>query len=324
MYAETDRQKVQRSELAPCHFDSWIMWAREQHIGIDFNPTFFSHPLAASGWTLTHPNTHIRNFWIEHAKACRRIAQSIAEALQDSVVNNLWIPDGYKDMPVDRLDPRRRLKESLDEIYAEKLPDNRVLDSVESKLFGIGSEAYVPGSHEFYFGYAAQKGIGLCYDMGHFHPTESIADKISSSLFYIPYLVIHLSRGIHWDSDHIVIWNDALTDVCRELVRIQQWERIHLSLDYFDSSVNRIAAWIIGARSTQRALLAALLEPMDLMRTAESAGDFGARLAYIEESRTLPFSAVWHYYCESQNVPYGPTWLQDVQEYEKQVLSKRL
>jgi L-rhamnose isomerase len=323
MYAETGGTKVERSALQPHHFDAWVAWAKEQKIGLDFNPTFFSHPLAASGWTLAHPDENIRKYWIEHGKASRRIAQAIADSLKDVVVNNLWIPDGSKDMPADRLGPRLRLKESLDAIYAEKLPNDRVLDAVESKLFGIGSESYVPGSHEFYFGYASQKAIGICYDMGHFHPNENVADKISATLLYVPYLIIHMSRGLHWDSDHIVIWNDAVTDVCREIIRMRVWDRIHLALDYFDSSVNRISAWIIGARSAQRALLYALLEPVEAMRTEEEHGDFGSRLALIEESRSLPFAAVWRHYCETQNVPTGPEWIEDVKDYEKKVLAGR-
>lgn len=323
MYAETGGAKVERSAIESRHFDHWIAWAKEQKIGLDFNPSFFSHPLAASGWTLAHPDSHIRSFWIEHGKASRRIAQAIADTLKDFVVNNLWIPDGSKDMPADRLGPRLRLKESLDAIYAEKLPNDRVLDCVESKLFGIGSESYVAGSHEFYLGYAMQKAIGICYDMGHFHPTENIADKISATLLYVPYLVVHASRGIHWDSDHIVIWNDALTDICREIVRMRVWDRVYLALDYFDASVNRISAWIIGARSTQRALLYAFLEPVEAMRTEEVRGDFGARLGLIEEARSLPFAQVWRYYCETQGVPYGPAWIEEVKDYEKKVLSKR-
>ncbi|HOI99380.1 MAG TPA: L-rhamnose isomerase [Rectinema sp.] len=324
MYAETGGAKVDRCDLEPSYYEGWIEWAKQQHIGLDFNPTFFSHPLAESGWTLAHADNNIRDFWIRHGKASRRIAQSIADALKDHVVNNLWVPDGYKDMPADRLGPRLRLKESLDAIYSEKLPNDRVLDSVESKLFGIGSEAYVAGSHEFYLGYASQKAIGLCYDMGHFHPTENVADKISSTLLYVPYLILHLSRGLRWDSDHIVIWNDSLTDVCREIVRMHVWDRVHLALDYFDSSVNRISAWINGARSTQRALLYAFLEPLEPMRAAEEQADFGTRLSYIEESGSLPFGAIWHHYCETQNVPYSLGWLEDVKDYEKRVLAKRM
>ncbi len=323
MYAETNGAKVERAALEPQHFVSWIDWAKEMKIGLDFNPTFFSHPLAASGWTLTHPDDAIRSYWIAHGRASRKIAQAIADSLKDNVVNNLWIPDGSKDMPADRLGPRLRLKESLDAIYAEKLPNDRLLDSLESKLFGIGSESYVPGSHEFYLGYAASKSIGLCYDMGHFHPEESVADKISATLLYVPYLVIHLSRGLHWDSDHIVIWNDAITDICREIVRMRVWNRIHLALDYFDSSVNRIIAWIIGARSTQRALLATFLEPIDAIRKYEEQGDLGSRLALMEESRSLPFEAVWSYYCEMQGVLWGPEWIDEVRNYEKTVLSRR-
>jgi len=323
MYAETGSEKVNRSELEPRYFEGWVEWAKTRKIGLDFNPSFFSHPLAASGWTLSSTDDQIRSFWIDHGKASRRIAQYIADSLKDFVVNNLWIPDGSKDMPADRLGPRLRLKESLDAIYSEKMPNDRVLDTVESKLFGIGSESYVPGSHEFYFGYASQKAIGLCYDMGHFHPTESVADKISSTLLYLPYLVVHVSRGIHWDSDHIAIWNDPLTDICREIVRMRVWDRVHLALDYFDSSVNRISAWIIGARSTQRALLYAFLEPLESIRTEEEHGNYGARLAYFEESRSLPFSAIWNHYCETQNAASGPSWIEEVKDYEKRVLLKR-
>jgi L-rhamnose isomerase len=323
MYAETDGEKVERSSLEARHFSNWIAWAKEQKIGLDFNPTFMSHPLAASGWTLAHPDSHIRSFWVEHGKASRRIAQAIADTLKDFVVNDLWVPDGSKDMPADRLGPRLRLKESLDAIYAEKMPNDRVLDCVESKLFGIGSESYVAGSHEFYLGYAMQKAIGICYDMGHFHPTENIADKISATLLYVPYLVIHASRGLHWDSDHIIIWNDALTDICREIVRMRVWDRVYLALDYFDASVNRISAWIIGSRSLQRALLYAFLEPVEAMRAEEERGDFGARLAFSEEAHSLPFAQVWRHYCETQDVPYGPAWIEDVKDYEKRILSKR-
>jgi len=239
------------------------------------------------------------------------------------VVNNIWIPDGYKDIPADRLGPRLRLQESLDEIYREALPNDRVIDAVESKLFGIGSESYVVGSHEFYMGYASKRNIGICLDMGHFHPTESVADKISSMLLFIPRLVIHLSRGVRWDSDHILLWNEDLQNVCEEIVRIKAWDRIYLSLDYFDASINRIAAWVIGARSAQKGLLYALLEPIEKIRESEQSGDYFKRLALMEVAKTLPFTAVWDRYCESQSVPPEEKWIASAADYETSILKKR-
>jgi len=323
MYAETNGAKVDRDQLEPKHFDGWLAWAKGFGIGLDFNPSFFSHPLAESGFTLAHADPSIRNFWIRHGIASRQIAQFFADELKDTVVNNLWVPDGYKDTPADRLGPRIRLQDSLDQIYHDSLPNDRVIDSVESKLFGIGSESYVAGSHEFYLGYAAKHALGLCLDMGHFHPTEQIADKISSVLLFIPKLVLHLSRGVHWDSDHIVVWNDDISNVAHELVRIQAWDRVYLALDYFDASINRIGAWVIGARSVQKALLSALLEPSEILRDEERHGNYFKRLAYLEESKSMPFSAVWNYYCETENVPENATWIDSISEYERLVLSKR-
>jgi len=323
MYAETNGKKVDRDALEPEHFAPWVDWARTLGIGLDFNPSFFSHPLAESGFTLSSADAKTRKFWVRHGIACRRISQHFADELKDNVVNNLWIPDGFKDTPADRLGPRLRLQESLDEIYRESLPNDRVIDVVESKLFGIGSESYVVGSHEFYMGYASKRNIGLCLDMGHFHPTESVADKISSLLLFIPRIVIHMSRGVRWDSDHIVVWNDEIENVCKEIVRIKAWDRIHLALDYFDASINRIAAWVIGARSAQKALLFALLEPIELIREAEQRGDFFKRLALMEEAKSLPFSAVWDHYCATQSVPLGAQWITSVSGYEETVLRKR-
>lgn len=324
MYAETSGKKVDRDALAPEHFALWVDWAKTMGIGLDFNPSFFSHPLAESGFTLSSADEKTRKFWVRHGIACRRISQYFADELKDNVVNNLWIPDGFKDTPADRLGPRLRLQESLDEIYRESLPNDRVIDVVESKLFGIGSESYVVGSHEFYMGYASKRNIGLCLDMGHFHPTESIADKISSLLLFIPRIVIHMSRGVRWDSDHIVIWNDEIQNVCKEIVRIKAWDRIHLALDYFDASINRIAAWVIGARSAQKALLFALLEPIELIREAEQRGDFFKRLALMEEAKSLPFSAVWDHYCATQSAPLRDGWIKSVSGYEETVLRKRM
>jgi len=323
MYAETNGEKVDRDQLEPKHFDGWLAWAKSLGIGLDFNPSFFSHPLAESGFTLAHADPSIRNFWVRHGIASRQIAQYFADELKDTVVNNLWVPDGYKDTPADRLGPRIRLQDSLDQIYHDSLPNDRVVDSVESKLFGIGSESYVAGSHEFYLGYAAKHALGLCLDMGHFHPTEQIADKISSVLLFIPKLVLHLSRGVRWDSDHIVVWNDDISNVAHELARIQAWDRVHLALDYFDASINRIGAWVTGVRSLQKALLIALLEPSDILKKLELEGKGAEKLAMMEETKTLPFAAVWDYFCETAGVPVGSAWLNDMVDYEKKVTSKR-
>ncbi|MEN6399223.1 MAG: L-rhamnose isomerase [Rectinema sp.] len=323
MYAETGNTKVDRDEIQPEHFARWLAWAKEKHLGIDFNPSFFSHPLAESGFTLASPNDDIRKFWVRHGIACRKISQYFADELKDTVVNNFWAPDGFKDMPADRLGPRLRLQESLDTMFREPMPNDRVIDTVESKLFGIGSEAYVVGSHEFYMGYASKRNMGLCLDMGHFHPTETIADKISSLLLFVPQIAIHLSRGVRWDSDHIVTWTDDLQNVANEVVRIKAWDRIHLLLDYFDASINRIAAWVIGARNVQKALLFALVQPIAQLRDYEAKGDYTRRLALTEEAKNLPFASVWDYYCLTQSVPVGNEWIESVSQYEDKVLSKR-
>lgn len=323
MYAETGNTKVDRDEIQPEHFARWLAWAKEKHLGIDFNPSFFSHPLAESGFTLASPNDDIRKFWVRHGIACRKISQYFADELKDTVVNNFWAPDGFKDMPADRLGPRLRLQESLDTMFREPMPNDRVIDTVESKLFGIGSEAYVVGSHEFYMGYASKRNMGLCLDMGHFHPTETIADKISSLLLFVPQIAIHLSRGVRWDSDHIVTWTDDLQNVANEVVRIKAWDRIHLLLDYFDASINRIAAWVIGARNVQKALLFALVQPIAQLRDYEAKGDYTRRLALTEEAKNLPFASVWDYYCLTQSVPVGNEWIESVAQYEDKVLSKR-
>ena len=323
MYAETGSAKVGRDEIQPEHFAHWLAWAKEKHLGIDFNPSFFSHPLAESGFTLASPNDDIRKFWVRHGIACRKISQYFADELKDTVVNNFWAPDGFKDMPADRLGPRLRLQESLDTMFREPMPNDRVIDTVESKLFGIGSEAYVVGSHEFYMGYASKRNMGLCLDMGHFHPTETIADKISSLLLFVPQIAIHLSRGVRWDSDHIVTWTDDLQNVANEVVRIKAWDRIHLLLDYFDASINRIAAWVIGARNVQKALLFALVQPIAQLRDYEAKGDYTRRLALTEEAKNLPFASVWDYYCLTQSVPVGNEWIESVAQYEDKVLSKR-
>ena len=322
-YAETHGRKVDRNELAPEHFTGWIDWAKDLELGLDFNPTFFSHPLAEDGFTLAHADQTIRQFWIEHGIACRRIGAALGAALGSPCVTNLWIPDGFKDVPVDRRAPRERLAAALDEVFAESIDPQLNLDAVESKLFGIGSESYVVGSHEFYLGYAAARQMMLCLDAGHFHPTESIADKISSTLMWVPSLLLHLSRGVRWDSDHVVTLSDDLLAICQEVVRGGYLGRVHFGLDFFDGSINRVAAWAIGARNAKKGLLAALLEPLDRLRAIEREGDYTSRLALQEELKTLPAGAVWDYFCLSQEVPVGIDWLNDVKRYEERILSQR-
>lgn len=322
-YAETAGRRVERNQLTPGHFSGWIDWAKSQRIGLDFNPTYFSHPKAADGLTLAHPDNGVRQFWTEHGVACRKIGAAMGEALGSPCVTNLWIPDGFKDTPVDRKGPRARLEESLDAIFREPVNPKFNLDAVEPKLFGIGSESYVVGSHEFYLGYAVRRKKLLCLDAGHFHPTETIADKISAVLASLDEILLHVSRGVRWDSDHVVILSDELQAIAQELVRGEFLGRVHIGLDYFDASINRVAAWTIGARAMIQALLRALLEPVGRLREAEQAGDFTARLALLEEYKNLPYGAVWDFYCESQNAPAGEAWLGEVKHYENKVLSQR-
>jgi len=322
-YAETGGQKVGRDELEPSHFQYWIDWAKEKGMGMDFNPTLFAHPKAADGFTLAHPEAAIRQFWIEHAAVCRKIGEAIGRALGSPCVTNVWIPDGHKDTPVDRKGPRERLKDSLDAVFREKIDPQYNLDSVESKLFGIGSESYVVGSHEFYLGYALARGKLLCLDAGHYHPTEVISDKISSVLTFLDGILLHVSRGVRWDSDHVVTLTDELLAIAQELVRGDYLSRVHIGLDFFDASINRVAAWVIGTRSMIKALLAALLEPIEELRKMEADGDFTSRLAMLEETKTLPLGVVWDYYCLRDSVPLGPAWLDEVKQYEKDVLALR-
>ena len=321
-YGEFGGKMVDRDAIAPEHFKSWIAWAKKNGLGLDFNPTCFSHPKAADGFTLSHPDKSIRQFWIEHCIRSREIGAAMGQALGKTCVTNVWIPDGYKDTPADRVAPRARLAESLDAVFKKKISPKLNLDAVEPKLFGIGSESYVVGSHEFYLGYAITRKKLLCLDAGHYHPTEGIADKISSVLQYLPEILLHVSRGVRWDSDHVVTLNDDLLAIAREIAVNGFEKRVHIGLDYFDASINRVAAWTIGTRNMLRALLIALLET-PLIRTAEAAGDFTTRLALQEEAKTLPFGAVWNHYCESQGVPAGEHWLTAVKSYEKNVLSKR-
>jgi L-rhamnose isomerase len=323
IYAETHGRRVERDELRPEHFARWIDWAKTLQLGLDFNGTFFSHPLAADGFTLASRDEGIRRFWIRHGIVCRTIGEGIGRDLGSPCITNVWIPDGYKDMPVDRKAPRERLKRSLDEIFREPLDPLHNLDAVESKLFGIGSESYVVGSHEFYLGYAIENKKLLCLDSGHFHPTESIADKLSSVLMYLDEIQLHVSRGVRWDSDHVVILSDELRAVAEEIVRGGFLGRVHIGLDYFDASINRVAAWVIGARAVLKALLIALLEPIDTLRELESARDFTARLALLEELKTMPFAAVWDYHCLKQDVPVAMSWLDEIKSYERTRLAER-
>ncbi len=321
-YGEFGRQRVDRDEVAPKHFRNWIAWAAQNGLGLDFNSTCYSHPKAADGFTLAHPDKRIRQFWIDHCVRSREVGAAMGKALGKPCVTNLWIPDGMKDTPADRVGPRARLAESLDQVFRKPLSPKWNLDAVEPKLFGIGSESYVVGSHEFYLGYAISRKKLFTLDAGHYHPTEGIADKISSVLQYVPEILLHVSRGVRWDSDHVVILNDDLLAIAREIIGGKFVDRIHIGLDYFDASINRLAAWVIGTRNMLRALLIALLEPPSI-RAAEVAGDFTARLALQEEAKTLPLGAVWDFYCESMGVPVGEKWLPEVKRYEQTVLSKR-
>jgi L-rhamnose isomerase len=323
IYAETDGQKVERTELKPEHFKHWIEWAREKGIGLDFNPTFFSHPLSSDGLTLSHPDKKVRDFWIEHGKACRRIGEYFGKELGTACVTNLWIPDGYKDSPVDRFGPRQRLKEALDQIFEEQISKNYNLDAVESKLFGIGSESYVVGSNEFYMGYAVKNDKLLTLDAGHFHPTEVISDKISAVLNFVDEILLHVSRPVRWDSDHVVTLNDELRNIAEEIIRGGFLDRVHIGLDFFDASINRIAAWVIGTRNMIKALLMAMLEPSEILKKVEVEGDLTSRLALMEEFKTYPAGAVWDYYCMKLGVPVGEQWLEEIKKYEKEILNNR-
>ncbi|MCF7928699.1 MAG: L-rhamnose isomerase [Spirochaetales bacterium] len=331
MYGESGGKKVDRDEYKPEHFRNWIDWAKKHNLGIDMNPTFFSHEKAEDGFTLSSKDPEIRKFWIRHSIASRKIAEAIGRELGTPSINNFWIPDGYKDFPADRIGHRRLLTESLDEIFDEKLDPEATLDAVESKLFGIGSEAFVSGSHEFYLAYAVSRQIMLCFDAGHFHPTESIADKLSSSLLFLDRLLLHVSRPMRWDSDHVVLFDDDTRAIAREALRAAGPEgltdpsrrRIFFALDFFDASINRIGAWVTGTRAARKSLLAAFLEPYALLKEAEESANFGERLALLEESKTLPFSAVWDKLCMEAGVPVSSGWIDNVRNYEAAVLRKR-
>lgn len=322
IYLESDAP-VERNEIRPEHFANWVAWAKANAIGLDFNPTCFSHPLSADGFTLAHTNPEIRQFWIEHCKASRKISASFGEQLGTPSMMNIWVPDGMKDVTVDRFGPRQRLMQSLDEIISEKLNPAHHIDAVESKLFGIGAESYTAGSNEFCLGYAASRQTALTLDAGHFHPTEVISDKISTAMLYVPRLLLHVSRPVRWDSDHVVLLDDETQAIASEIVRQRLFDKVHIGLDFFDASINRIAAWVIGTRNTKKALLRALLEPVEQLQALEREGDYTARLALLEEQKSLPWQAVWDAWCLRNEVPTGADWLSDVRDYEQTTLSQR-
>lgn len=323
IYLENNGKKVDRNEIGPENFQGWVDWAKAQKIGLDFNPTFFSHPKAADGLTLSHPCKEIRDFWIEHDKCCRKIANYFGEQLGSPCVVNHWTPDGMKDSPVDRLSPRKRLAESYDEIFSVKYPKENIRDGIESKLFGIGVESYTVGSHEFCMGYAVKNNLLLTLDAGHFHPTECISDKISSASMFVDEILLHVSRGVRWDSDHVVTWNDQMRAIAEELIRNNLIERTYFALDFFDGTINRVAAWTIGTRNAIKALLCAALEPIDALRDLELNMNYTKRLALLEELKSAPFGPVWDYFCEKNGVPVGEKWIAECEAYEKNVLSKR-
>ncbi|TVR01095.1 MAG: L-rhamnose isomerase [Spirochaetaceae bacterium] len=323
MYLDHGGAPVDRDAIEPQHFASWIEWARGQGVALDFNPTFFSHAKSADGFTLAHRDAGIRDFWIEHGRRCRTVAAHIGRELGSACRDNFWIPDGWKDHPADRLEHRALLVDALDRIFAEKLDPAHTLDAVESKLFGIGSETYVVGSHEFYLAYALSRNVVLTLDAGHFHPTESVAEKISALLPFVPRLLLHVSRPVRWDSDHVVLFDDETRAIMREIARPNAWDRVDIALDFFDASINRIAAWVIGTRATMKAILAALLEPREQVLAAEREGRLADRLGLLEEAKLLPIGAVWDEFCRRSETPTGGDWMREVASYERAVLAKR-
>lgn len=322
IYLDTD-ENVDLNEIEPKHFTKWVEWAKEQGLGLDFNPTFFSHPMMKDGMTLSHPDKAVREYWIEHGKRARKIAAYMGEETGQVCIDNFWVPDGMKDNPIDRYQPRKRLMDSLDEIFSVEYSEDFTQDAVESKLFGLGAEAYTVGSHEFYMGYGLTRNKLVCLDAGHFHPTEVISNKLSSLALFSKGVMLHVSRPVRWDSDHVVIMDDELQDIAKELVRNDLMGKTNIGLDFFDATINRIAAWVIGTRNTQKALLKAMLEPTKELQKMELDFDFTSRLAITEELKDFPYADVWNYFCEQNNVPVGLDWLTEVQAYEKEVLANR-
>jgi len=323
IYGEFGGKKIDRDQIEIEHFQGWIDWAKKRKIGLDFNCTCFSHPLADDGFTLSSKNPKIRKFWVEHTKRCRAIAAEMGKQLGTPAVHNIWIPDGSKDTPIDRFGLRKLLKKSLDEIFSVKYPKKYLKDSIESKLFGIGSESMVVGSHDFYLGYAVRNNTMITLDNGHFHPTEQVGDKISSILLYIDELLLHLTRGVRWDSDHVLTFNDELLLIAQEIVRAKALGRVNIGLDFFDASLNRIGAYVIGTRSAQMAFMYAMLEPYQTLLKFEEEGKTFERLSYLELMKSKPFGAVWDYYCMMNKVPAGQDYIEEIRKYEKEVLLKR-
>lgn len=323
IYGEFGGTFVDRDKIEVKHFQGWINWAKKRKIGIDFNCTCFSHPYADDGFTLASRNEKYRKFWVEHTKRCRKIGAEMGKQLGTPTVHNIWVPDGSKDTPIDRNGLRKLLKKSLDEIFSVKYPKKYLKDSVESKLFGIGAESMTVGSHDFYLGYAAKNGIMITLDNGHFHPTEQIGDKVSACLQNVDEILLHLTRGVRWDSDHVVTFNDEILLIAQEIVRSKALDRVNIGLDYFDASINRIGAYVVGARAVQLAFLVALLEPGKMLTKYEGQGKNFERLALLELLKTKPYGAVWDYYCLKNKVAVGEDYIEEISKYEKDILRKR-
>ncbi|QEH61999.1 L-rhamnose isomerase [Spiroplasma chinense] len=323
IYVDTD-EEIELNQIEPKHYKGWVEWAKKEGIGLDFNPTLFSHPMYKNGFTLSSSDENVRKFWIEHCKKSIEIAEFFAKELNQKCINNIWIPDGYKDFTVDKYGPRKRLKESLDEIFSKDYDKSLVLNTMESKLFGIGIEAYTVGSNEFYLSYAVSRNTGLCMDMGHFHPTEQCSNKVSTVLNFIDELLLHVTRPMRWDSDHVVSLDDETQEMMSEILRNNFDDRVHVALDFFDATINRVAAWVIGTRNVIKALLKASLEPTEILKKAELENDLTTRLALLEEQKNYPWVDVWNYYCYKENVPFDESWLDEVKKYEKEVLSERV
>ncbi|MGO3608502.1 MAG: L-rhamnose isomerase [Enterococcus gilvus] len=322
IYLDTD-EAVDLNEIEPKHFEKWARWANEQGIGLDFNPTFFSHPMMKDGMTLAHPDQDVRDFWIEHGKRSRKIAEYLGKETGQTCINNFWMPDGMKDNPIDRYNPRKRMMESLDEIFSEDLNEDYTQESVESKLFGLGAEAYTVGSHEFYMGYGLTRDKLICLDAGHFHPTEVISNKLTSLALFSKGIMLHVSRPVRWDSDHVVIMDDELQEIGKEIVRNDLLGKTNIGLDFFDATINRVAAWVIGTRNTQKALLKAMLEPIEDLKEMELDLNYTKRMAMTEELKDFPYADVWNYFCEQNDAPVGMNWYDEVMNYERDILSAR-
>ncbi len=322
IYGDFSDGLVDRDKIEPKHFKTWMDWAKQNNVKLDFNSTFFSHSKSGN-YSLSSFDPEIRKFWKDHLRCCRRIAEEMGRQQGDACIHNIWVHDGEKDKTVSKIQHRQLLKESLDEVLSEKISTDYLKDTIECKLFGIGSECYVVGSHEFYLGYATKNNMMLTLDAGHFHPTEGIADKISSILLFVPEINLHVSRPERWDSDHVVILNDALLELSQELVRSGKMDKMHIGLDYFDGSINRIGAYVVGIRATQKALLQALLEPTEKLRQFEKENKNFQRMAYLEELKALPWNAVYNYYCLQQGVPVGDDYIKEVEKYEAKINSKR-